>query len=81
MEDILEVYCRQNRSVAEFAAPVWKSKLSGDNISNYERLQKTVLQVIWGDQYKSYSSALKLTGLSRLLERRKKSSALLYPRR
>ena len=59
-EDLLEVYCKQIRSVAEFAAPVWNSKLTGDNIINLERLQKTVLHVILGDQYKSFSSALKL---------------------
>ena len=57
-EDLLEVYFKQIRSVAEFAAPVWNSPLTGDNIINLERLQKTVLHIIWGDQYKSYNSAL-----------------------
>ena len=70
-EDLLEVYFKQIRSVAEFAAPVWNSALTGDDIINLERLQKTVLHIILGDQYKSYNSALKLTGLARLSERRK----------
>ena len=71
-EDLLEVYCKQIRSVAEFAAPVWNSKLTGEDINNLERIQKTVLHVILDEQYKSYTSALKLTGLSRLSDRRKK---------
>ena len=54
-EDLLEVYFKQIRSVAEFAAPVWNSALTGDDISNLERLQETVLHINLGDQYKSYN--------------------------
>ena len=71
-DDLLEVYFKQIRSIAEFAAPVWNSSLTGDDIGSIERLQKTVLHIVLGDQYKSYNSALKITGLSRLSERRKK---------
>ena len=70
-DDLLEVYFKQIRSIAEFAAPVWNSSLTGDDIGSIERLQKTVLHIVLGDQYKSYNSALKITGLSRLSERRK----------
>ena len=35
--------------------------LTGEDISNLEILQKTVIHIILGDQYRSYTSALKIT--------------------
>jgi hypothetical protein len=72
-EDLLNVYCKQIRSIAEFAVPVWNSFLTGEDIAKLERLQKIALHIILGDQYKSYSSALKATRLSKLSERRRKT--------
>ena len=37
-----------------------------------ERLQKTALHIILGDRYTSYTAALKLSGLDKLSDRRKK---------
>ena len=71
-KDLLDVYIKQIRSLAEFAVPVWNSSLTGDDIVNLERIQKTALHIILGQEYKSYSSALKTTGLEKLSERRKK---------
>ena len=71
-EDLLDVYTKQIRSLAEFAVPVWNSSLTGEDISNLERLQKTALHIILSDQYSSYSSALKKTGLEKLSDRRSK---------
>ena len=71
-KDLLDVYIKQIRSLAEFAVPVWNSSLTGDDIVNLERIQKTALHIIMGQEYKSYSSALKTTGLEKLSERRKK---------
>ena len=73
-EDLLDVYFKQIRSILEYASPVWNSGLTGDDIINLERVQKTVLHIILGDSYKSYSSALKATGLQKLSARRKKLS-------
>ena len=73
-DDLLDVYFKQIRSILEFASPVWNSALTGDDIINLERVQKAVLHIILGDNYKSYSSALKATGLQKLSERRKKLS-------
>ena len=73
-EDLLEIYFKQIRSIAEFAVPVWNSSLTGGDILNLERIQKTVLNIVLGDQYRSYSSALKITGLSKLSDRRSKIS-------
>ena len=70
--DLLEVYTKQIRSLAEYGVPVWNSALTGEDIVSLERIQKTALHIILGSEYKSYSSALKSTGLDKLSERRKK---------
>ena len=70
-EDLLDVYLKQIRSMAEFAVPVWNSSLTGEDIANIERLQKT-LHIILSEQYTSYTSALKKTGLEKLSDRRRK---------
>ena len=65
-EDLLDVYNKQIRSILEFAVPVWNSSLTGEHVSQLERIQKTALHVIIGDGYKSYSQALKKSGLVKL---------------
>ena len=57
-DDLIDVFVKQIRSIAEFAVPVWNSSLTGEEISSLERIQKTALHIILGDQYHSYSSAL-----------------------
>ena len=71
-EDLLEVYSKQIRSILEYAVPVWNSSLTGADISKLERIQKTVLHIVLGQAYTSYSQALKVTGTKKLSERRKK---------
>ena len=71
-DDLLDVFYKQIRSILEFAAPVWNSALTGEDIAKLERVQKTVLHIILGDAYRSYSHALKVTGLQKLSERRRK---------
>ena len=72
LNDLLNVYIKQIRSLAEFAVAVWNSSLTGDDIVNLERIQKTALHIIMGQEYKSYNSALKTAGVEKLSERRKK---------
>ena len=48
------------------------SSLTGEDISSLERLQKTALHIILSDQYTSYSTALKQTGLEKWSDRRSK---------
>ena len=74
MDDLLDIYCKQIRSLLEYAAPVWNSSLTGEDVINLERVQKTVLHIILGDRYSSYTSALKATGLVKLSVRRRKLS-------
>ena len=70
--DLLDVYCKQIRSILEFAVPVWNHSITGENISQIERIQKTALHIILGERYRSYSNALKQSGLDKLSTRRRK---------
>ena len=72
--DLVDIYCKQIRSLLEYAAPVWSSSLTGEDKIVLERIQKTVLHIILGDEYSSYTSALRTTGLSKLSDRRRKLS-------
>ena len=65
---------KQLNLVLEFAAPVWHPGLTEEDIIKLERIQKTVLHIILGDEYISYSNALKETGLIKQSDRRKKLS-------
>ena len=69
--DLLDVFYKQVRSIAEFGVPVWNSALTGIDIAKLERIQKTALHIILGENYRSYSSALKTLGVKKLSERRK----------
>ena len=73
-ENLLDIYCKQIRSILEFAAPVWNPGLTGEDIVNLERIQKTVFHIIMGEEYKSYSYALKHMGFLKLSDRREKIS-------
>ena len=68
--DLLEVYFKQVRSVAEYAVPVWNSALTREDSSKLERIKKTACHIILGQHYDSYTSALKTLGLEKLSERR-----------
>jgi hypothetical protein len=70
--DLLDVYFKQIRSIAEFAVPVWNSSLTGEDVAKLERLQKIALHIILGEDYRSYTSALKTLGIEKLSLRRKK---------
>ena len=71
-DDLLDVFFTQIRSVSKFAALVWNSSLTGEQVASIERIKKTVLHVILGDEYKSYNSALKGLELEKLSDRRRK---------
>ena len=70
-DDLLQVYFKQIRCLAEYAVPVWNSSLTGVNSAKIERIQKSAAHIILGDAYTSYSKALDTLGLQRLAHRRK----------
>ena len=54
---LLDVYCKQVRSVVEYAAVVWSAGLTLENIAQIERVQKCALSVILGKKYTTYEEA------------------------
>ena len=69
-EDLLEIYTLQIRSILEYCAVVWHSRLNSDHIASLERVQKVCLRVILGECYVDYASALEMCNLKTLLQRR-----------
>ena len=67
---LLDVYCKQVRSVVEFAAVVWTSGLTLENSMRIERVQKSAFAVILGPAYKSYEEACATLTMETLEERR-----------
>ena len=79
-EELLDVYCKQIRSVFKYAALVWHPGLTVANTLSIERVQKACLAIILGQRYISYSNALQLASLDRL-DTRREATALcpLHP--
>ena len=73
--EMLDVYQKQLRSVLELAVPVWQAGLTLQEISQIERVQRTTLYIILGDNYHSYENALELLECDRLSDRRYKLCA------
>ena len=55
----------------EYNVPAWNPSLTNDDISDIERVQKTAMRIIFGDDYSGYESCLELNQLKTLEERRK----------
>ena len=70
-QDLKNIYILFVRSILEQSATVWHSSLSEVNKNDLERVQKSALKVILGEQYKTYPNALKIVELETLNERRK----------
>ena len=70
VEELIDFYSKQIRSVLEYAAVVWHSGLTVANTTSIERVQKAALAIILGQSYICYSNALEVTSLERLDTRR-----------
>ena len=71
-KQLIDVYVKQIRSILELAVPVWQPGLTLEDRLNIERVQRAALQVIFGREYTSYTSACEKSGLSTLESRRVK---------
>ena len=86
IEELLDVYQKQVRSIVELAVPVWEPGLTHVERKQIERVQKAACSIILGRNYNRYSEALSILGLETLSSRRKKLSlnfakkALRHPR-
>ena len=74
---LLDVYTKHVRSVLEFAAVVWNSSLTKENITTIERVQKCAFSVILGVRYNSYEEACKFLKMESLSKRRQTLSRKL----
>ena len=70
VEDLLELYQLFIRGCTEHCAVAFHSSLTQNEIKSLERLQSTCLRIILQENYVSYSSALEMTGLQTLYDRR-----------
>ena len=67
---LIDAYKKEIRSILELAVPVWGSGLTLDQSVKIERVQKSSLAAIFGEEYNSYEEALKMAKLERLSKRR-----------
>ena len=70
IEEILDTYYKQVRSVLELAVPVWHPGLTVQDSNAIERVQKAALAIILGESYHSYKHALYSLDVKPLNERR-----------
>ena len=63
---------QQVSSILEFGVPVWNSKLTQEEITDIERVKKSLMHITIGDEYTDYKSALYVTNLEMLSRRRSK---------
>ena len=68
-EDLIYIYKQFIRSKLEYCSVVFHSSLTIQQSHSLERCQAVCLRVILMDMYVLYSSALEMSGLSRLSDR------------
>ena len=69
-EDLIYIYKQFIRSKLEYCSVVFHSSLTLQQSYSLERCQAVCLRIILMDMYVTYSSALEMTGLSKLSDRR-----------
>ena len=69
-DQMLEVYIQQIRSVVEMACPVWNSGLTSQEVRSLERVQRTAMAVIRGENHTCYREALEYYDLMTMEDRR-----------
>ena len=69
-EVILDYYLKEIRPLAEHGVAIWNSGLTKSQVNDLEKIQKVALKIILQSEYESYESALEITGLDTLHQRR-----------
>ena len=70
IDDLLDIYILMIRSLTEYCSVAFHSSLTVGQATDIERIQKTCLKVILGENYVDYRAALEMTGLQSLHDRR-----------
>ena len=71
-QELIDTYIQQIRSITEMACPVWNAGITQQESRSLERIQKTALAVIRGDNHTGYHDALIHFGIETLKERRER---------
>ena len=69
-EQLKDSFVKQVRSIMEFAAPAWHAAITNAERTDIERVQKTAMHIILGEEYSDYRRALQTVGLDSLESRR-----------
>ena len=67
---LLEAYGHQIRTITEMACPVWNGALTQQEVRAIERIQRTALAIIRGENHTSYKEALAYFEMDTLENRR-----------
>ena len=70
VDDLLDIYKLFIRSITEYCSVLFHSSLTQQQSNKLEAIQKTCLKVIYGETYTDYETALQMSGLQTLSERR-----------
>ena len=73
-KDLVTVYTMYIRSILEQSCTVWHSRLTVQNSEDLERVQKSALRIILGQNYITYEDGLETLMLSKLSDRRETMS-------
>ena len=71
-KQLYDVYCKEIRSLLEFAVPVWHPALTQKESSNIERIQKTAFKIILDHRFINYELACVNFNTTTLAKRREK---------
>ena len=71
-DNLLDVFIKQVRSVLELAVPAWQSSITQADKIDIERVQRSALHIVLGNEYVSYKLALQKFNLDTLEQRRVK---------
>ena len=74
VEDMVEIYTSYIRSILEQSCTVWHSSLTQENTQDLERVQKSAVRIILGENYTTYEEGLQSLMLAKLSDRREKLS-------
>ena len=72
VHDMVEVYKKQIRCLTETGCAAWNETLTIKDKIKLEKLQKTALRIILGNDYFNYDNALQILNLEKLEKRRDK---------
>ena len=70
IRQMLDIYCKEIRSILEMCVPVWHPGLTKKQTVNIERIQKIAFRIILTQNYVNYENALKVLQVKTLEDRR-----------